>query len=107
MSYVIAHEQIEVTVSVIVQEGSPCIPTFFSLQEAGFARDFRESAVAIVMVKHVLAVIGDEQVKIPVVIVVPHANALTPAVSYHPGLSGHVGEGPVVVVPVKAIGGFR
>ena len=48
-----------------------------------------------------MAVVGDEQVDVPVVVVVAGADALSPALAGHAGLLRHVRERAVAVVPIQ------
>ena len=42
-----------------------------------------------------------------IVVIVSHANALSPTVSHQPGLFGYIGKCSIVIVPEKVIGRFR
>src|SRR5277367_4565412 len=94
------------TVAIVVEECSACVPVLFKLQQTGFTRHIGEGAVAIVVVKNVPAIIGDEKVQVAVIVVVPVANPLAPAVPHQSCFFSDVGKSPVVVVTVQVVCGF-
>ena len=63
-----------------------------------------EAAVPAIPVEHVPAVVGEEQVRPAVVVVVTGAHARGPAGAPHAGGVGHVLEGSVPLVPVQPVG---
>ena len=65
------------------------------------ARDIAERAVAVVAIEHLMAVVGDEQIDVAVVVVVAGADALSPAAAADARLRGDVGEGAVAVVAIQ------
>ena len=107
MFHIVADKQVEMAVAIIVQEGSSSVPALFGLQEARFACGIGESAVSIVVVKDIPAVISNEQVEIAIIVIVPHANALPPTVSHQPSFFGDIRKGSIVIVSEKVIGRFR
>src|SRR5262249_42320385 len=60
-----------------------------------------ERSVAVVAVEDLVAVVGDEQIGVAVVVVVAGADALAPAAAGDAGLRGDVGERAVAVVPIE------
>ena len=88
-------------VSVIVDPGAASVPARFraGLEQAGAFRDIGERAVAIVVIENVLAVVGDEEIVIAVVVVVADAAGLSPAgADVEAGTFGDIGEGAVAIV---------
>ena len=57
------------------------------------------------MIQPVLAVIGDVEIFPPVVVVISHADALSPARCSEAGLRGYVGESSIVIVTVEVVAG--
>src|SRR5947209_404906 len=77
--------------------------TCFDPCDPGLLRNIGERPVTVVVVKNVAAVLGNEQVGEPVVVVVsPHA-AKAVCSARHPGLVSDVGEGTVPIVVVKSV----
>ena len=76
---VVADEEVEVAVLVVVEEGAAGVPAQAVLEEAGLFGDVGEGAVAVVAVEGVLAVVADEEVVPAVVVVVADAAGLAPA----------------------------
>src|SRR6202050_3528423 len=91
-------------VAVVVDERTTGAPSFARTCDPRFFADLSEGAVAVVVIKHVLAVVGDVQVFKAVVIVIADANALTPAGMREPSSPGDVGKGAVAVVVIQMIG---
>src|SRR5207248_11435321 len=65
------------------------------------ARDVAERAVAIVAIENLVAVIGDEEIDVAVVVVVAGADALSPSRAADACLVRHVGERAVAVVAIQ------
>ena len=65
--------------------------------------DVGERAVAVVVIQHVFAVVGDVKVGPAVVVVVADADALAPAGVDEAGFFRDVGERAVVIVVIKMI----
>ena len=76
--HIIGHNQIEAAIAIVVDECAARAPRLARSRDAGFLGDFGEHAVLIV-VKTVLAVVGDVKIFPSVVVVVANANALAPA----------------------------
>src|SRR5580693_7649863 len=88
-------------VFVIVNPGAAGIPARFGagLEEAGAFGDVGEGAVAIVVIQNVLAVVGDEEIIVAVVVVVADAAGLAPAgTGVEAGTFGDIGEGAVAII---------
>ena len=71
-----------------------------------FCADVGERAVAVVVIEHVLAEVGDEQVIVAVVVVVADADALSPAGVSDAGFGGDIGESAVAIVLEQMRGGL-
>ena len=91
-------EQVEVAVTVVVQEAAAGSPPLRRAGDTRLLRDVRERPVAVVVVEDVLSPVGDEQVVVAVVVVVADAAALPPAGVGEARLLGDVGERAVAVV---------
>ncbi len=106
---VIADEKIQPAVAVVIEKraaGVPAVQARGSLargfRDACFLAHVGERAVAVVMVEHAIAPIGDEQVVQAVVIVIADAAALAPASARHAGFDRHVGERAVAIILEQA-----
>src|SRR5439155_16808310 len=76
---VIGDEEIELAVTIVVNESAARIPALAVSGDAGFFGDFAESAVAIVVVETIFAEVADEEIVEAVVVVIADAAALPPA----------------------------
>ena len=98
---VVGDEEIEMAVFVVVDPGAAGVPARFGagLEEAGAFGDVGEGAVAIVVIENVLAVVGDEEIVVAVVVVVADAAGLSPAgADVEAGTFGDIGEGAVAII---------
>ena len=102
--HIAGDEQIQMTVTVIVQKTAACAPAGSRSRDAGFLRDVGERAVAVVAVQHVVPPVGDEQIVEAVVVVVADATGLAPAGMGQPRLLRDVGERAVAVVVEQVAG---
>ena len=69
------------------------------VESTGFLGDIRERAVAIISVQRVLAVVGDEQIVVAIVVVIADATGLSPSRRMFKARAfGDVGERSVAVV---------
>src|SRR5581483_5311906 len=102
---VTAHVEVEPAIPVIVKEGCAGVELAAKVRarDPRLGSHIRERAVAIVVVKHVAAVLGDVQVGIAIVIVVAPDAAQTVRRAWNPRLIGHIGERPVAIVAVQSI----
>ncbi len=68
-------------VAIIIDKCAAGIPARFraGLQQARFFGHIGKRAIAIIVVERILAVVGDEQIVVAVVIVIAHAAGLAPA----------------------------
>jgi hypothetical protein len=67
------------TVTVVVHERTPGAPAGFLSSNAGFFADIGEGAVAVVVVKDVLAEVGDEEIVESIVVVITDTDTLAPS----------------------------
>ena len=102
---VVGDEKVQQAVTIAFDEGASGGVANARLQEAGLLCHVSEGAVAVVAVKAVLAVVGDEKVVEAIVVVIADADAHGPARIGKPGFLGDVGEGAIAVVFVQAIAG--
>ncbi len=93
-------------IPVVVHKGAAGPPSGPVAGQAGFLGYVGERPVAVVVIEDVLSVIGNEEVFEAVVVVVAHADTLSPARPGHPCLLGYVGESPVAVVLEEVAGRF-
>src|SRR6266480_7756799 len=90
------NKQIEQPVVVIITPGRSGRP---SLQcYPGLLGDVGESAVVVVVIQAVLAVVGDVDVRPTIVIVVPHGHTKAPTLVRNTGLFGGLAKSAVMVV---------
>ncbi len=92
-------------VAVVIDEAAAGAPLRPGHEEAGFAGDVGEGAVAVVAEQYVPVVVSEEDVFEAVVIVVGDGDARNPAGAREAGFRGHVGESAVAVVAIEAIAG--
>src|SRR5579859_3698990 len=86
------------SVTVVVDERATGIPPRGLLNQPRLCRDLSESAVAIVVIQGVLAVVADEQVFVTVVVVVADAYALSPSRACQPSFHRNISESAVAIV---------
>ncbi len=98
---VVGHDQIELAVAIIVDEGAARAPGFAAARDMRFFADVGERAIAIVVVENVFAVVRNIQIFEAVVVVIAHAHALTPTGVGQAGSCGDIGERAVVIVAVE------
>ena len=95
---VVRDEQIEMSVAVVIQKRAAGVPARLRLRQSRLRRHIGKGAVAVVVEERALPVVADEQVVMPVVVVVAHAAALSPAAARQSSLRRHVGKGAVAIV---------
>jgi hypothetical protein len=66
-------------VTVVVDERTPGAPAGFLSSNAGFFADIGEGAIAVVVIKGVLAELGDEEIVEAVVVVITDTDTLAPS----------------------------
>src|SRR5579875_1846680 len=88
---VIGDEQIQVTVAVVVEEGTSRTEANAGVQEPGLFRQVREGSVAVIPEKPILSVVSDKQVFKTIVVVVANADPVRPARRGDSGLGGDIG----------------
>lgn len=93
-------------VAIVVDEGATGIPALEtsrgSCRYARFIGYIRECAIAVITPKRAIAPITDEEIFMPVVVIVAGAHALAPTGPRHACLRRNVGERAVAVVLVEA-----
>src|SRR5439155_11683383 len=98
---VVGDEEIEFAVTIVVDKRAASVPTLAVPAHAGFVGHIGERAIAVIVVKHVLAKIGDEEIFEAVVVVVTNADALSPAGVGYASLQSNVGECAVSIILEK------
>src|SRR5205807_1933530 len=71
---VVGDKQIEMAVTVVIDKGAASIPARCLLPEAGFDGHIAKGSVAVIVVEGVLPVIADEQVIVPIVVIIADTN---------------------------------
>src|SRR5947209_3236531 len=93
-------------VAVIIQEGASSVPALqtggSACRDARFLRYVREGAIAVVAIERAVSPVADEQIFVPVIVVIPDADALAPTRASQSGLYSHVGECAVAIVLIEA-----
>ena len=102
---VVAHEEIELAVAVVVDPGRAGAEV--RILHARLGRHVGKGPVAVVVVEDRRAPVGDVDVLVAVVVVVAHGHAHAEALAAHARLRGDVGKGSVAVVAVEMIGGVH
>ena len=103
-------EDVEPAVVVVVEEGGARLERVARHRDARPGGDVGEAPVAVVVVEHVVAVVGHQDVHVAVVVVVPDRDALRVALdprAAQPRLEGHVDEAPLADVAEEAVEGGR
>src|SRR5215469_5259016 len=88
-------------VAVVIHPGASAIPARFwaRLNQTRSFGNVGEGALSVVVVEHVLAVVGDKEVVVAVVIVVAHATGLPPAgTMFEARALGYIGERAIAIV---------
>ena len=80
------------------QSGFPC-------EEASLERNFSKGSVAIVVIKTVMAVVGEKQIFPAVIVIVADANSGRPTGIGETRSGGNIGESSVAIVAVEAVSG--
>src|SRR5271166_2021820 len=88
-------------VAVVVNPGTTGIPACLRsrLDQSGALCDIGEGSIAVVMIKRVLPIVGDEQIVITIVVIVADAARLSPTGAHFQARTlGDIGERAVTVV---------
>jgi hypothetical protein len=99
---VVGHEQIEVAVCIEVQETSTGAH-LFARRHTGRLGHVRERAVPVISVKEIRPEIVQVKVRIPIVVVITHADSQMVGTIGQTGGHGHVGELPTAIVSIERI----
>ncbi len=70
------------------------------------ARYFLKGAIALIVIKTILAVGGNKEVFVTVIVVIAHARALSPGRIGEAGMRGYIGERAIVIVMKEMAGGM-
>ena len=98
---VVGDEQVETAVAVVVDERRARSPSEPRVLQAGALGQLGKRSVAVVAIQAVLAVVGDEQVLVAVIVVVARGGALAPAVRADARPGRHVLERAVAFVAIQ------
>ena len=102
--HIVGDKQIEVPIAVIIHKGAPGAPACVALiEQTRLPRHIRKGAIAVVAVKSVLTVVGDEDVFKTIVVVIRYSNSAGPACAAKARLIGNIGEGSIPIVLVEPI----
>src|SRR6202162_859549 len=97
----LADEQIQLAVIVIVKPDRAGGPS--RRAHSSFFGDVSKSAVTVIVVKNVPAVLGDVNTLETVAVIVPNRHALAVSATANSCLGGHVGECPVSIIAIQSI----
>ena len=75
--------------------------------QSGFDCDIRKCAVAIVVIKRAVVQPSNEQIGMPIVVVIGSGNAHVVARACKPGGTGDIGENAVAIIAEQTIAVFR
>ena len=101
---VVADEEIEMAVAVVVEKGAAGAPAELLVVKAGLASDVGKGSVSVVVEQDVVSPEAAEQVVPAVVVVVADADAGLPAGASQAGFFGDIGERSVAIVLVQMRG---
>src|SRR6266571_1835847 len=93
-------------VPVVVDESAARVPAFAGAGDARFLADVRERAVAVVVVQHVFAKVGYEEIVKAIVVVIADAHSLAPAGMEEASFGGDIRESSIAIVFEKVIRGL-
>ena len=77
--HIVGDEQIEMAVAVVIQKAAARAPARSGSSDSGLFRDVGKRAVTVVVIEHVPAPVGDEQIVEAVVVVIADTTSLAPA----------------------------
>src|SRR5580704_104226 len=98
---VIRNNEVEVAIPVVVEPRRAGGPSTL-IGDSSLGSHLGEGSIAVVVIENGAAVAGDVEIRIAVVVEIPHRHALAiVALATHAGLFGHVCEGAVSVVVIK------
>ncbi len=100
-SYVVAYEEIEVAVAVVIEPGAAGSPAVLFVVNPGLAGDVGESSVAVVVKQDVVSPEAAEQIVPAVVVIVADTDASLPTGAPQAGFLGDVGKGSVAIIFVE------
>ena len=103
---VVAYEEIEASVAVIIEEGATRAPANTIIVKAGLASDVGKGAVAVVVEQNVVSPEAAKKIVPAIVVVVADADSRLPAGAGEPGSFCDVSEGPIAVVLVEMRSGL-
>jgi hypothetical protein len=89
-------EEIEASITVVITPG--CTRGPVAERHACLLSNICEGAVMVVVIEAILAVVGHENIRPAIIVVVGHSDAETPSIIGDARLGGYVGERAVVVV---------
>src|SRR5215471_9898824 len=95
---VVGNEQVQMTITIVVHEGASSIPAGAFPAYTGFIGNVSKSSVAVIVIKSVLAVVGNEKVFVTVIIVVADADSLSPSRSRQTCATSHISKGAISIV---------
>ena len=99
--HVVGNEEVHVAVAVVIQESAARAPAGARHRQFGLGGYVGKLPVAQIAIENVVAVVGDQHVGPTVVVIVGHADALSPAFLRDARLARHFGEVAISVVVVQ------
>ena len=77
--HIVDHDQIQKSVSVEIEECATCTPARFWRKQSPFLGLVLERAIPEISIENVLAPLGDEQVRISMIVDVSNTDSLSPS----------------------------
>src|SRR5436190_17380846 len=85
-------------VAVVIYKSASRAPPRALIEQAGLGGHVTERAITVIVEQHVVAEVGEEQVFVPVIVVIADADALSPTAVRQACLHRDIGERAVAVV---------
>ena len=99
---VIGHDQVEFAVAVVIHERAAGAPILTRSCDCGLFANFCEHTV-VVVVEPILPVIRDVEIFPTVIVVIAHANTLSPSRCRQAGFLSHISKCAIVVVAIETV----
>ena len=98
---IVCDKEIKITVAVIIQKSAAGAVAGARDRQLSLFGNILKCPIAFIAVQHVMAVIGNEKIRLAVIIVVADAHALRPSFAAESGLGRDVSKMPVSLVVIK------
>ena len=104
---VVGDSQVELAIAIVIDKSAARSPQLARAGDSRVLRHLHEGAIALIVIKPVLAVGGDEEVFVTVIVIIANAYALAPGRVREAGMRGDVRESAIVIVMKEVAGGRR